>query len=422
VGVRHVILLGAALALLGARAMPAAASAVDLFGYGLRGIALGGALVSQARGHEAIYYNPAGLAHDTRPSFALGFQMAHFDLRVNGIAREARDAPALVLGFAVPVPLGGLLEHRLALGLGLVLPSRSVLIADIPRPGSEQFTLVENRAQTVSLQGALAVRLLDELVIGGGFLALARLDGGVQVAPNATGSLGSRLKSELVAEFAPVVGFQVLPTPWIGAGLVFRGESRAAFTYPIQADFGDQFPLPIPVLDVSGTAQYDPAQLSFDVSGRPIPELSLALAFTYKFWSGFGNPIVYTAVPPSDPPQPLPGFEDTLVVRGGAEGYLSFGDWVLRPRLGYVYEPTPVPDQTGFHNYLDNDRHVFGFGVSVGWRMLRLDLGGQVHHLVPRTSTKDPAEVSADEANPGYPSIQHQGRIVVWGLEAAVDL
>ncbi len=401
---------------------PALASPVDLFGYGARGAAMAGAVGASARGHAAVYYNPAGLGFDDQRTFALGFQHASFDLTLNGEPRAARTAPAAVVGFGVPLPFGGFLERRLTLGLGFVLPQNSVLIADIARPGDPSFTLLESRAQSVSLQGALGARLTDWLSVGLGFLALSELDGFISVAPNDAGRLGSQVRSQLVASYSLVAGVEVRPSEALGLSLTWRDESRADFVYPMEADLGDDFPLPVPRLDIRGTAQYDPAQAALEVSARPAPWLLLGGGVTWKRWSAFDNPIVYTAVPEGYPPQPEPGFEDTWVARLGGEGTWQVGPVTLQPRAGLAFEPTPAPEQTGLHNQLDNDRLVTAAGLGVAWKDLRLDLALQWHALSERTSVKDDALVTDPEANPGYPSVTHDGSVLFFAVELGVRL
>ncbi|HRE90491.1 MAG TPA: hypothetical protein PK095_15275, partial [Myxococcota bacterium] len=72
---RHFALTRAALAALTPAILllqlgPAAlASPVDLFGFGARGQALGSAISADAEGFEAVYYNPAALSFERRPSF-----------------------------------------------------------------------------------------------------------------------------------------------------------------------------------------------------------------------------------------------------------------------------------------------------------------------------------------------------------------
>lgn len=393
----------------------ATASMLDLFGYGARGLALAGAAATTAEGHAAVYYNPAGLGFERHRTFSLGYQHAVFDLSYNGTAADAEDAPATLIGMAIPLPLRGAMADRLTLGAAFVIPFGTVLLAQVPRPGEPSFVLLESRAQTVSLQLGLGLRLTDALSVGGGFIALAELGGGIEVAPNETGRIGSTVRDELLADYAPTAGVLVRPGRGVSAALVFRGESKATFSLPLDADLGESFPLPVPRLDITGVAQYDPRQVAFEFSGTP-PGLPVVVAAgaTWKQWSGFPNPIVFTAARPNDLPQPAPGFADTWVARVGAEAtFLEDTALRVQPRLGYAFEPTPAPPQTGFHAYLDNDRHIVAAGVGLSWRALRLDLGGQWHHLMLRTERRASGEPA---------TWRHGGDILAWGAELGVHL
>jgi len=392
---------------------PARASALDLFGYGARGMAMGGAAATTSFGHAAVYYNPGALGFEEARSFSLGYQHAVFDLRFEGEAADAPQAPAALIGFGIPLPLGGFLERRLALGAAFVIPFGSVLVADVPRPGEPSFVLLQNRAQTVSLQLAMGLRLCDAFAVGAGFIALAELGGGIKVAPNETGRIGSTVHDELLADYAPAIGALAKLGRQSRAALVFRGESKASFSLPLEANLGETVPLPIPKLDITGVAQFDPRQVAFELSGQPpgAEALTVAAGATWKQWSRYPNPIVFTAIRPGDPPQPAPGFADTIVPRVGAEAVVQAGELTLKPRLGYAYEPSPVPPQVGFHDYLDNTRHVAGGGLGLAWRQLRLDLAVQWHHLMGRVEHK------ADDT-----TLKHVGDIVAWGAELGVVL
>lgn len=399
----------------------ARASAVDLFGYGARGQAMAGAAASTASGHAAVYYDPAGLAFDREPSFALGFQRAAFDLRIDGEDAGVDAAPALSLGLALPVPLRGPLDRRLALGMALVLPGTSILVADLPRPGDPSFVVLENRAQTVSIQAAVAARPADWLGLGVGLLALAGLDGGIEVKPNDEGRIGSQVRDVVVADYALVAGLRVRPSDRLAFSATWHGESRADFVFPIEADLGDSLgiELPIPTLDIVGTAQFDPAQLTVEGSWRPLPRLLVAAGATWKRWSRFGNPIQYSAAPPDEPALPDPGFEDTWTPRLGLEADLAAGAVALRPRAGLAFEPTPAPVQRGFHNHLDNDRVISGLGLGLGFRDVTFDLAVQWQHLAPRGAVKS---ADVDAGHPGHPSIRHDGEVLLFGLELGAKL
>lgn len=392
---------------------PAVASAPDLFGYGARASGLAGAVVSTARGHAAVYHNPGTLGFEERPSFAFGYQRADFDLTLDGADHSARAASATFIGFDLPLPLGGFLARRLTLANAFVIPTSSVLLADVPAPDAPRFALVENRAQTVSLAGALGVRFTDWLGVGVGFLALSELDGAIDVAPNAAGRIGSSARDQLVADYALLAGL-ALKLPWAeGAlGVVYRGESKAEFDLPITANLGENFRIPVPTLHIRGVAQYDPEQVGFEASGEVLPGLRASAGGTWKRWSAYPNPIEYPAVPPDFPEQPDPGFEDAVDWRAGVEWTLASNDVVIEPRLAWQYSPSPAPEQTGLHSYLDNDRHLLAFGAGVRWQGLRAEVAGQWHHLVERTHAKSDGDVE----------ISHHGDVIGFSFELGVDL
>ncbi len=404
-------------------ACPAHASAPELFGYGARAQGLAGAVVSDARGHGAVHANPAGLAFETVPSVALGYQFARFDLTLDGAGHAARDATATTIGFDLPLPLGGALAERIALGGGFVIPTNSVLVADIPRPGAPQFVLVENRAQTVSLQAAVGVRLLDGLAIGAGFIALSALDGAIDVAPNAEGRIGSQARDQLVADYAPIFGVQARLPVDLALGLTWRGESAARFYLPITADLGERFPLPVPTLQVEGVAQYDPAALGYELSWQP-DGLRVAVGGAWSRWSAYPAPIVYTAVPEDFPSQPAPGFDDVIEWRAGVEWTPRLDPLAFAARLGYRFAPTPAPEQRGLHSLLDSDRHTLALGGGVRWAGLRLDLALQWHRLVERSHVKDADAITAAGYDPAEQAERHahHGQIIGGMVELGVDL
>jgi long-subunit fatty acid transport protein len=418
--------------LLLALASNAGASTLDLYGYGARGVGMAGAVTATARGHESVYYNPAGLAFAERASFAVGFERADLFLELDGDSVDARRSQAMIIGITLPLPLGGWLERRLALGTGFVIPTDSILRADLPRPGRARFAIVENRAQVVSLQVAAGLRLHDTFAIGGGVLALAELEGAIEVAPNDQGRIGSQVRDEVLADFAGVAGASWRPTPWIAVGASWRGASRARFDLPIEVDLGETFPLPVPTLRIEGTAQYDPQQATLEVAGRPTPPLQVAAGITWKRWSAFPTLVEFTAVPAEYPAQPPPDFADTWVPRVGAEythvaTRAPSGETATRlfARGGYAMEPTPAPEQRGFHNDLDSDRHILAAGGGVQWGALRLDVGMQWHHLAERAHHKDadaiePFQPSTE--NPGFPRLSHGGDIFVFDVEVGVEL
>jgi long-chain fatty acid transport protein len=111
-------------------------------------------------------------------------------------------------------------------------------------------------------------------------------------------------------------------------------------------------------------------------------------------WSAYESPTAQTQahleaeVPPGvsidlpEDPKPIvvvpPAFEDRFVPRLGLEYTLGFGAerrvsgkpapvkaFQVPLRLGYAYERSPVPPQTGFTNFVDADRHTISLGAGI---------------------------------------------------------
>ena len=82
--------------------------------------------------------------------------------------------------------------------------------------------------------------------------------------------------------------------------------------------------------------------------------------------------------------------KEVWVPRFGIE-YILFSSAAVR--AGYEYSPSPLEQQSGtWVNYLDNDVHVFSFGLGYSWDVfgqlphpLAFSLYYQYSHLVPRT-------------------------------------
>ncbi|MEI8255692.1 MAG: hypothetical protein WCJ30_08480, partial [Deltaproteobacteria bacterium] len=403
----RLLLATLSLAVAGALAAPPAhASPEDLFAYGPRSGAMGGTGATFLDDYAAVHANPAGLSRARERSFSLGFLGAQFALWTAQGARPQQPlysdrARATTIGLTLPLPFGGILRDRIALGLGFYTPTDVVVRGRILRPETPQFLLLPDRSQSVALQMGLGVDLGHGLRVGVGFAALAAIVGGVLIAQDATGRVGSRVDDQLVASYAMVVGASYDRGPFRFAA-TFRDALIARFAITIEArDIG----LPLPVFNIAGIAQYDPRQGSLE-AGYVSGPWTFALGTTFKRWSEYPGPLVSTTAN-SKPPVP-PGFSDTWVLRFGAEHRWNQPHSHVALRLGYFYEPTPAPLAQWVANYLDNDRHVVTAGISLAGRALGTQLSvetfAQLHLLTTRTSIKA-HDVPLD--NPGGPSITY---------------
>lgn len=439
---------GVALAMaIGTRASSAEASPEDMIGYGARTSAMGSTGIAHATGYETAWHDPA-LASDIRaPKLTLGYTGAIFRLDAAGAGLPGRTsvgpATGTTIGAELPIPFGGALRNRVGLALGFYLPTDIVVRGRVLYPEKTQFPILAERAQSVTIRAGVGANLGYGIRVGVGFAALAEIVGNVVAATDATGRVGTSVETQLVASYAPVLGATYdLPIKDPGAhwrvGLTFRGTLDARFAVVI--DGTKLSSLQIPLFNISGLAQYDPAQIGLEIARRE-EHNTLALQFVYKTWSSFPGVLEPTVVCTEGGAgacglvPPKIDWSDTVVVRAGAEqGFSIARGATMFARGGMFYEGSPLPSNVigseaydarakGVVNvptrYFDSDR--FAVTVGVGLTLAKplppidLDLFAQYHILLARTLTStDPS--SGAELSRGDSS----GHITVWGMTAGV--
>jgi long-chain fatty acid transport protein len=399
----------------------------DVLGYGPRSSALGATGAASAEGYEAVYANPALLSLARSRQLVVGLTSAVFDVHTSTARLSYEPLRGSVIGAVLPLPFGGVLADRIALGLGFFTPFDVTVRGRILYPEKPQYPLAD-RTQSVAVQAGIGVDLGHGVRVGGGFAALAALTGSVLVATDASGRIGTTVDDSLIASYGPIVGVSVDLGAW-RVGLTFRGVLEGRFDVVITVkDIGFK----VPPLNISGVAQYDPWQLALELA-RVRGPWRFAAGLTYKRWSaypGLPEPTVRcfdptTGMPPDecDPLVPAPpGYHDTVTSRLGVERSLSPAPSVdLFLRGGFFFEPSPAPAQSQASNLYDNHRAAFtlGYGVEVGPRAARvaLDLFGQAQVLVPRDHVK---EGGVPASNPGAPRTTTSGVIGAFGTTVGV--
>jgi hypothetical protein len=420
--------LGCAAAIVASVAGPraAAASPLELFGFGGSSPAMAGTGVATATGFDAVYLNPAGLA-DTTKRVTLGLLYGDFALEMDGEPTGTEPAKGVLIGGALPVPLGGAAKDRVGLALGFYVPTVAINRARHPLPGVPTFALLESRSHVIAIQVALGVRLSKRrdagLRVGAGIIALAELRGGIDVTTDASGRFTSFSEQQLITQFAPIIGARYLmPAQRLDLGLTFRGTSRSDYDITVTNDLAESLPLTIPTIRIAGTAQYDPMTIAAEAAWRVVPSLELRGQLAYQRWSAFPLPTLNPIA--GQPPQEPPGFHDTVVPRLGVEWRAQLGATAMAVRGGYMAVMSPAPEASGRQSLLDNSRDVVSFGLGVAWpgrNPVHVDVWGQAHFLNARTHQKD-FEVYEDGERLPFNRLEADGQVVVGGLTVGVDL
>jgi len=422
---------------------------VDLYGWGSRASAMGGAFTALADDFSAVYYNPAGLMYprtldwpmEKRKGikFDFGYVYAHpvLSLRDAHGGRESLDygatsGPYLGITFD-PTDFHGTFRRKVfAFGMGVYLPVDRLLYYDRYWPEERIHPFFYDYTMRFVLTPAIAVEPLPNLSLGLGLRVLARLQtdtlGPVDVdlsqllSPDSLFGGVIRLEPDqvhlgqfenLTLNLAPIVSVLYRPLKRWRFGAVYRGENWIN-------DFGTTDP----VINLGGLLSFPqgytfkfvrfftPHQVFVGVACLPVNALTLSMDLGWFDWSKFMN---------VEASKPDPPFRDTWMPRVGAE--YRWKSWVAF-RGGYFYYRSPVPSQTGAWNYLDNDRHVFSLGAELVvedppgfWdKPLFLGLHFQVHHLVERVYVK------TDAQDPTFPGYAFGGNIFSVGIQISVPL
>jgi long-chain fatty acid transport protein len=438
---------GVACIALGASALlasaPAFAHAPDTYGFGSRSAAMGSAVTADATDFSASYYNPAGLAGAPGLVISLGYTYAWNGLRMNGLDNDVANVHGLVGGLVAPGKLFGVLPF--AFGIATFIPDEGLSRIKALRQETPRWELYDDRLSLLFLAASVAIRPVSFLELGGGIAFLAATRGRFAVTGRADVlyPYDSQLRHEVDADLTsvryPHLGARVRAGDLGFIGLAYRGETKLPLSIDANlkgvVDFaGVEIPIRY-ALESRTVDGFLPQQVALGASLQKIEGLRVNVDLTWVNWSSYESPTARTTTsldvdpPPGVPlelpenPKPTtplpPAFEDRLVPRVGLEYVWALAGSPRRlpgeekdrravevpVRAGYVFERSPVPEQTGVTNFADADRHTFTFGTGVALNAvssilpgaLRLDVHGQVSVLPERTMKKrSPADFVGD--------------------------
>jgi len=401
---------------------------------------MAGAVGGDSIDFSSVYYNPAGLVEAPAVSVAVGYMYAVQNLQVDGLDNDVDDAHGLVGGLVAPGNLFGL---PFAFGLAVHLPDDGLSYIKARRQGVPRWELYDTRAQLLYLAVDLAVRPLPWLELGGGiaFLSATRGSFAIRGRADVISPFDSELEHEVDADLTavrfPQAGLRLLWEGWGALGVTYRGESKLDLAIDAHLEGIVEFAgIDVPLLydlEARTISSFTPHQLNVGLSFQRIEDMHINFDLAWLNWSAYASPTakikaMLDAKPPPGTPVELPGepaptkivapeFSDRFVPRFGLEWRVPAGGSMRsvhgeqRPlvelpiRLGYVFEPSPVPDQIGVTNLIDADRHslTMGIGASLNRPVVelpgsvRLDLHAFWSFFPPRELLKDnPADFIGD--------------------------
>jgi long-chain fatty acid transport protein len=399
----------------------ASADPFPLYGYGPRAAAMGGAMTAEANDFTATFYNPALLTRQPQLNFGFSFQFHRLipEITSKDLAKPidcARCAPADNVGTSTGFifPLAGKVKNRVAIGVGLYLPTSVFVRLNAPDASQPYWYRYTGNLERFVLHLGVGIKITDWLSVGPGVSVLANLQGRVGGGGGAIAKVDlfsrnvkvKELDASLTTRVAPTFGVLVTPMKSLRIGVTYRAEIMLPAVIPAVVDLEGIGTL---LLSVNAVSHYAPHQVSFGAAWDLTEQLTVSLDGEYQHWSAAPSPYVSLTVDLAGPtlaalgidkaldlnsPATPPGFVNTLGVRLGGEYRVSER---FSARLGGSYRPTPVPLQnTVGTNLLDGN--AIGLATGVGFNFLdpleifahpiQVDLAAQVTFILPREATK----------------------------------
>jgi long-chain fatty acid transport protein len=357
-------------------------------GESARAAALADAVTARAGDTSAIGINPAGIADVDRTTITLLGHAAYFHLNWSRPGEAATTSERGIGGYGVSliVPLPGPdWLRRVHLGAAVNVPSSGIITVEAPtRDDIPEAPMYGSRLERTAASFALGIALPAGIDIGIGVTVAPTL-----LAPTAVSYDASRgetvddgvivrLDRDVQFGAAMLVGIRYEPVPQFAVGLVYRQGVTLRAAGPVNLRAGSVLANdPLDFTDV-----FSPDEVALGLAFTPTPELSFSTDATWSNWSGYRT--IHDEVP-------NPRFRDTVSLRGSIEYVVD--RWAAL-RVGYAWEPTPVPPQVAVSSYLDADRHILTGGLGIDLEPLtraplHIDLYFRGHILDGIGFTKD---------------------------------
>jgi hypothetical protein len=309
-----------------------------------------------------------GTSHQTRPYLSLGL-----------VKHLVKDR--LSLGIYAMMPLTNFTTAN-----AFFVDEREAVFSDSLHP-----ELYGDRLTAVSVVFGLGLKLLPSLALGAGIsVNLANTAQSADYVQNASdySTLLSNNTITTSVDMAPVIGLAWTPASW----LRLAGSVHASEAFDVNTTISATLPDGTQSA-ATQTAVFDwtPWSAAVGAEARIIDRgrytASLVGSATYAWWSSYRDR--QGAVPTSYGPGL--GWNNTISAALGTRQ--TYG--AVRGFADFRYVPSPVPEQVGRSNYVDNDRVGVGLGADFTWQIgpVRLRPGLQLNadRLIERHNTKNDA-------------------------------
>lgn len=362
---------------------------IDTYGIGSKATALGGAYTAYADDVFAVYYNPAGLTQLNMKQIALGTHVIDPKLEGKNFLVEKSgstlagpvdfedESNVLIvphIGFAMPI------NEKMAFGIAAYVPFGLHIKWDDTanlylNPAS--YNCYEAAYAREVVTPTIAYKINENLSVGFG-ISLGKAESWSYLNAYNLLPLTVKEKVELSDNFNYSFNFGVMykPTKELTLGLTYRSFTNVDFEGDLKlTDIDDSERI---LLQAQGLTKFKtdvavddvhlPNQIQFGVRYTPTEKLSIEADIVWTQWSM----VDYQTLEIKDPifQAALGGKElkvkrdwkDTNQVKIGLE-YKATD--ILTLRIGYFYDPTPIPQDTFDMVWPDADKKTYSLGAGI---------------------------------------------------------
>ncbi|NLH51044.1 MAG: hypothetical protein GX444_20905 [Myxococcales bacterium] len=361
------------------------------YGFGARGIALGGAYSALSGDSSSAFFNPAAMAMLETSQIGLSYLYAQPEFSGGPKGDPYTfDHSNKIIQANLATKLNTLFktEHPFFFGLNIALDDNTaafIRFRDVQNPEGEY---IRYGSFGFTLNATLGFGITDWLYLGGGVLTTLHATSQFTVSTDLSGKTqheGNTLESDTV--FAPLAS-ALLHFDLVDIGATFHGRhwgQLAPITVEAEANVGSS-PLASLPMKLYYKDNYSPHRVGLGTYWRPLNWMNIAADVVWLNWGDFDDEITIDDLPRRDIPIE---FKDIFVPHLGLE-FVPIQN--LFVRSGYYYEDSPiVKGGTSQNMMLDNTKHVGSAGVGYNWQnppLLRYPLGFDaayiLQYLVPR--------------------------------------
>jgi len=393
-------------------------SGFALYEGSARGNALGGGLVGRADDASAIFFNPAGITQLPGLNVMAGATVIIPGTEVNTVNMYDGGKASEDTEFNAPTAPHFYATYQYSdhFWFGLGVFSSFGLMAEFDDEWAGRYNSHHAEVLSSTVNPNVAIKLNDHWSLAAGFDMMwfdikleQKIDAGAvflqsgqtqvlemlglppTVNDPSTNALDvdQQLTADNYFGYGFNLGLHWKPVNWLAAGVSYRSHIRQ----DLEGDAKYKKPAALEAIPGTGGMFNDteaegtiklPDEYYLGLMIKPVDRLSLELGGIFTRWSTYDALTIKfddAILPGMDTVSKVKDWNDVWRFNASAE-YKAL-DW-LDLRVGYVYDESPVPDETVDYLVPANDRHLYNFGLGFHRNAWTLDLSYTFLYIMDR--------------------------------------